>query len=101
MGLRAHLMAVGLEVAMGPDAPVCGEEPLILVPACRRQRADVVHALDRASKIFPDAPVFFVTGVKDAPSGDVTDGVTPTNPREILRAAGLRFISALELRDAA
>lgn len=100
MDLRARLMAMGTEVYHGACDLQIEETPLILVPGQCRNTPDILDRLGDALQAFPDADVRFVTGTSGGPNHLADSAHFFDTASALLNAAGICFVSALQMREA-
>lgn len=99
--LRRVLMGMGLEVFLGPHAAGIIGRPLLVFAAENRGRSELAARLEIARSVHPSAPVCIVTGLLPVrPSGQGPFAELYDDARALLRAAGIGFLSEVELRDA-
>lgn len=99
--LRLFLMATGFDVFFGPDAPGIGRRPVLLVDHAGLKHSASIGRINYARSRFPASPLCVITGgLLEASAGEECEAEQYDDARDLLRAAGIGFLSEVELRDA-
>lgn len=101
MELRWALMAMGLDVFVGPVVPAVEVPPLLVMTSEGSKLPEVRMRLEVARRIHPTAPVCVVTGLLPyaPPPNDPADW-PHDDARALLQAACIGFVCETEVRDA-